>query len=1101
MRPTVRVIIVTYNALESATRPCLESVLGASVRVPFALTVVDNASTDGTREFLLETQRTDPRLDVILNGENRGFAAANNQGLTAHSAPFYLLLNSDTVVDDGWLDGMIGVLDARPEVGMVGPVSNSVGNEQRIVCGGADERAIMAAGRAWAAACDNDVFLTELLGFFCVAIRQEVIERVGLLDEHFGVGFFEDDDYCARTLAAGFSLACHEGTFVLHKGGVSFDQLGSDEKNRIYYRNLEYFERKHGREWVSSVDVAPFLRVLNGYLDDLASGRSSVVAMKMQNRLDAMRRFDYAKKNLEGLRLWNACLDKDKTIAGLSAEIEKRGATIEEQRSRINALELASFIRRSLQDHARRLDVPFRIFGTGRFSEVATRNLGSLAAKLTGYFDNNEARWGVNDVGLPVSKPEYLHGVRVLVCSQYTDAIDEQLLALGYKSDDIVILSRASRYNPYDYVRLLKPLEVAVLDAEYPPTALPAPISVVITIKNEADGIDAFLASLAAQTRRPEQVVIVDGGSSDGTVERVTRFAARCDLKVELVEAGPVNVPKGRNIGIARAAHDVLVFLDAGCVLGERTLANLLGPMAAEDGPDLAGGVYDTIHPSVWGSYFIPNWEDEHTYSSFLPSSRLVAVTRRLLEKAGPYPEHLWSGEDTLFAIRCRRHSSRWAVNKRAKVYWDAPRDEGRAAKLWRWYGKGDGESGVGDFRYYANLVAGGDESSSLGLAGSAQFQGYLEGRGRRAQLEIDERAIEGVAVILSGVPINDVGGGQRGTQLAIEFIRRNYKVVFVNVYPSYEERVVPMFLETDYSLLELYGIDDFDASELLSRYSRVIGRSLMILEFPHPRFLPLVEAVKSKANGWSVVYDYLDNWDSSLGGSWHSPGVEQAIVDRSDALIASARSLRDLLATRTGRPVHLVPNAVNSAIFDPGVVHPVPSEYEVGRPVALYTGALYGEWFDWDVVEHALRELPDWQFVFIGNAGGSEMASRIRREHANALFLGPRPQLTLPQYLQHARACLIPFRATHDITRFVNPLKVYEYLAMRKPVVATDMDELRGIPGVCLARTPEAFVEGLRAAGLSGEAAWDPAEFVRANDWAARVDGLLAHLASVRGG
>lgn len=1099
MTPTARIIVVTHNQMESATRPCIESVLRASGKVAFQLTVVDNKSTDGTRDYLIEKQRQESRLHVILNDKNLGFAAANNRGLSARKAPYYVLLNSDTVVDSGWLDSLVGFLEGHPEIGMAGPISNSVGNEQKIEIEAAGEAGIMEAGRQWARACRDDFFYTRMLGFFCVVLRREVLEQVGLLDENFGIGFFEDDDYCLRTLAAGFQLACHEGTFVLHKGGLSFNQLRDEEKNALYYRNLEYFQNKHGLKWNSAVDVAPFARLIEGYLKDIDAERFAVVRMKIANRLETLKRFEYAKKNLESIRLWQACIEKDQSIDKLQSEIQKQEAMIRDQQSRINALELEEFIKERLSDHAGRLSGLYRIFGTGKLAEITVRNLGPLSSGLVGYFDNNPSRWGFDKLGLPVSRPEYIAGIKVLICSQYVEEIYSQLIKLGFKTDDIIILRQNTQYNPYDFVQLLKPISIDVIETDFSPTILTQPITVVTTIKNESKGIDDFLASLSAQTRQPDQLVIVDGGSSDDTIDRVKRFAAATDLNVEFVEAGAVNVPQGRNIGIGRARHPIVVFLDAGCVLEKSTLANLVGPFESSNPPDLSAGIYDALAPSVWGSYFIPNWNDKNTYPAFLPSARLVAMSRSLLDKTGLFPEHLKSGEDTLFAIQCRRRSSKWVVNRRAKVYWDAPQDQEHADKLWRWYGKGDGESGVGDFRFYGPLMSKSrNKDESLGHAVKALFQGYLEGRANRAQLEITHRRIEGIAVILAGVPINDIGGGQRGTQLALEFIRRNYKVIFVNVYPSYEERVVPIFFDTDYTLLELYGIEQFDIDDLMKRYSAVMHRSLMILEFPHPQFLPLVEKLKAGKSPCCVLYDYLDNWDSSLGGAWHSPQIEQAIIDRSDALMASAVNLRSHLSSRTSKPVCLIPNAVNSAIFNPEVAHPVPSEYEPGRPVALYTGALYGEWFDWEIVEHALREMPDWLFVFIGNSGGVEAAAQIRCQYSNARFLGPQPQLSLPQYLQHADACIIPFKAASHITKFVNPLKVYEYLAMQKPVVATAMDELRGICGVALAETPSAFVDCLREARnlrVNQEAC---ASFVKANDWGARIDALLAHIASI---
>ena len=135
-RPAPRrasVIVVTYNGLEETTVPCIESVLGKTGWPDLEVVVVDNHSSDGTPGYLRGLAARDSRVRCVLNAANRGFAGGNNDGLRVATGDFIVLLNSDTIVTEGWLDGLLAPLEAAPAVGLAGPVSNdsSVGDPPR----------------------------------------------------------------------------------------------------------------------------------------------------------------------------------------------------------------------------------------------------------------------------------------------------------------------------------------------------------------------------------------------------------------------------------------------------------------------------------------------------------------------------------------------------------------------------------------------------------------------------------------------------------------------------------------------------------------------------------------------------------------------------------------------------------------------------------------------------------------------------------------------------------------------------------------------------------------------------------------------------------
>ena len=134
-------------------------------------------------------------------------------------------------------------------MGLVGPVTNSAGNEQRIELAGLNENNYAEIAGAYIERQKNVWFTTEKLGFFCVAMRRTLPEKIGLLDEKFGIGMFEDDDYCIRAKQAGFTLAVVEDCFVYHKGSVSFGKLAVDSYRAVFEKNRAYFREKHGLEW------------------------------------------------------------------------------------------------------------------------------------------------------------------------------------------------------------------------------------------------------------------------------------------------------------------------------------------------------------------------------------------------------------------------------------------------------------------------------------------------------------------------------------------------------------------------------------------------------------------------------------------------------------------------------------------------------------------------------------------------------------------------------------------------------------------------------------------------------------------------------------
>lgn len=250
--PLTSIVILTYNGLEETTKPCLESVLRNTPPDAYELVLVDNASTDETAKFLEGFAAKHGHVTICLNETNKGYAGGNNDGLRLATGEYVVLLNNDTLVFPGWLKCLLRFLEEKEDFGLVGPVTNSVGNEQRIDIEGLTEANFEDFALAYTKRQCGVWFQTEKLGFFCMAMRRSLLKEIGYLDERFGIGMFEDDDYCLRVRKAGYKLAVVEDCFVFHKGSASFKKLSTDTYVDLFLRNRKLFFEKHDLLWAYS---------------------------------------------------------------------------------------------------------------------------------------------------------------------------------------------------------------------------------------------------------------------------------------------------------------------------------------------------------------------------------------------------------------------------------------------------------------------------------------------------------------------------------------------------------------------------------------------------------------------------------------------------------------------------------------------------------------------------------------------------------------------------------------------------------------------------------------------------------------------------------
>jgi len=243
----VSVVVVTYNNLDF-TRDCLASLDEHSQYENLEVIVVDNASSDGSPAFLSEWVAGESNRKLVLNEDNRGFAAANNQGLEIAAGDYLVMLNNDTYVTPGWVRTLVRHLERDKTIGLIGPVTNNIGNEAKIDIAYSNMAEMLLKSAAFTRRHIGQTFPLRTAAFFCVMMPRTTYSRVGTLDEVFGRGFFEDDDYCRRIEQLDLRIVCAEDVFVHHHLSASFNKFKSQDRRKLFEDNKKIYEAKWG-EW------------------------------------------------------------------------------------------------------------------------------------------------------------------------------------------------------------------------------------------------------------------------------------------------------------------------------------------------------------------------------------------------------------------------------------------------------------------------------------------------------------------------------------------------------------------------------------------------------------------------------------------------------------------------------------------------------------------------------------------------------------------------------------------------------------------------------------------------------------------------------------
>jgi glycosyltransferase involved in cell wall biosynthesis len=237
-------------------------------------------------------------------------------------------------------------------------------------------------------------------------------------------------------------------------------------------------------------------------------------------------------------------------------------------------------------------------------------------------------------------------------------------------------------------------------------------ISVIATVLNERGSVRRLLESLAAQTLLPDEIVIVDGGSTDGTLDVLRAWPGRLPLRV--ISAPGANISAGRNRAIAEASGELIAATDAGVVLSPGWLEAVTAPLRENPALTVCGGFFQadahTVFEAALGASTLPR-VDEVRPAAFLPSSRSIAFRKAAWQAVGGYPEWLDYCEDLIFDLRLKASGPPFAFAPRAVVYFRPRSTLRRFFTQYYRYARGDGKADLWRkrhaIRYATYLLAG----------------------------------------------------------------------------------------------------------------------------------------------------------------------------------------------------------------------------------------------------------------------------------------------------------------------------------------------------------------------------------------------------------
>jgi asparagine synthase (glutamine-hydrolysing) len=264
--PTVDIVIPVHESF-SLVRDCIRSIAKHTHR-QYRVFVIDDGSSEATHQRLAQLLSSDERFVLSRNKGNLGFVQTCNRGIAMSNADYVVLLNSDTIVTPGWLDGLVACAESDSRIAFVNPLTNESGNTSVRLAPGLS---VFTMARRIADIAQRDYpDLTTGVGM-CMLLRRSALELVGAFDPVYGQSYCEESDLCMRLTEAGFRVVAADDVYIYHKGLGSHDE---QQRNERYTGNRKIFDARWEpaflRDWGAYMRNDPLQhirhRVLQGTL-------------------------------------------------------------------------------------------------------------------------------------------------------------------------------------------------------------------------------------------------------------------------------------------------------------------------------------------------------------------------------------------------------------------------------------------------------------------------------------------------------------------------------------------------------------------------------------------------------------------------------------------------------------------------------------------------------------------------------------------------------------------------------------------------------------------------------------------------------------------
>ncbi|MDO8487815.1 MAG: glycosyltransferase [bacterium] len=212
-----------------------------------------------------------------------------------------------------------------------------------------------------------------------------------------------------------------------------------------------------------------------------------------------------------------------------------------------------------------------------------------------------------------------------------------------------------------------------------------AKVVVVVTVLNEVETVDELIRALKSQTVRPTEIIIVDGGSTDGTLEKLRKYSG---LKIL---SQPGNRSVGRNFGVNKTRSPLIAFTDAGCIPNKDWLKELIKPFAQKE-VQVVSGYYKGLPKNAFEKCLVPYVlvMPDKIPGEFWPASRSMALTSSVWIASGGFNPNLWHNEDYEFAHRLKKLGYNFIFAPEAVVGWQPRQNLSQAAWMFLRFAIGD---------------------------------------------------------------------------------------------------------------------------------------------------------------------------------------------------------------------------------------------------------------------------------------------------------------------------------------------------------------------------------------------------------------------------